>query len=280
MENQKRFVRSSVHLDELKSKQQKKTHRRTVMYVILFLGATLLFLAVFFLLFFRISEIRIEGNEIYTDEQILSYLTVQTGDNLFSFRAEELANTLRKGLPFAGNIEVKRQLPSTLVIHVKERHEEFSMSVGDEVYLLSGDLLVLGRVGGSEILSGVASLQAGAVERCLVGEKVVFFDTRTSDNFEELYRCLSAYNMMPDIVSIDMTSRFDIQINYANRFSVYLGDIDSMEMKIRFLVGVLEQLRSTDSGKIYLSDPREAAVQLDTTTDPTTPNGNSDVSSG
>lgn len=265
MEAQKRFVRTSVHIDELRSKQEKRRHRRAVMYVLLLLGATLVFLAVCFFVFFRIGEIRLEGNEIYTDEQILEQVDVALGDNLFSFRASQLQAHLRRELPLLGEVTVRRQLPSTLVIEIHENREELALEVGEEMYLLSGDLQVLSRIGKNEVIHGMTLLKTGMVKRCIVGECVQFVNTRTADNLQELYRCLSAYQLMDQVVSIDMSSRFDIRINYADRFSVYLGDIGSMDVKIRFLVGVLEQLRESDRGKIYLSDTREAAVQLENT---------------
>ena len=261
-----RFTRvrsSSVHMDELRSRQDKKRHRRGVFYVFLLLGATVIFLAVCFFLFFRISEIRLVGNEIYTEEQILEQLPFTIGDNLFSFRAEETENNLRKALPFIGNAEIKRSLPSVVIVEVGERHMELSLAVGDDAYLLSGDLQVLERIGGGDITDGVASLKTGAVERCIVGEKVLFSDARTASDLEELYRCLSASGLMGQVRAIDMTSRFDITIDYDGRFSVYLADIDNMDIKIRFLAGILEQLLPTDRGYIDVSDYHEAAVRLE-----------------
>ena len=101
------------------------------------------------------------------------------------------------------------------------------------------------------------------MERCIVGEKVTFSDARTASDLEELYRCLSANGIMGQIRSIDMTSRFDITIDYDGRFSVYLADIDNMDIKIRFLVGIIDQLSAVDRGYINLSDYHEAAVRLE-----------------
>ena len=258
-------VRSSVHMDELRSRQDKKRHRRSVFYFFLLFGATLIFLAVCFFLFFRISEIRLVGNEIYTEEQILEQLPFSVGENLFSFRAAETESNLRKALPFIGAVEIKRSLPSVVIVEVGERHMELSLAVGNEAYLLSGDLQVLERIGGGDITDGVTQLKTGIVERCIVGEKISFRDARTASDLEELYRCLSANEMMGQIRSIDMTSRFDITIDYDGRFSVYLADIENMDIKIRFLAGILDQLSAEDRGHIDLSDYHEAAVRLENT---------------
>lgn len=258
-------VRSNVSMEELRSRQDQKRHRRVVFYVLLLLGATVVFLSVCFFLFFRVSEIQLVGNEIYSEEQILAELPFSVGDNLFSFRAETVEGDLRKALPFIGEVKIERSLPSTVVVEVSERHMELSLTVGDEAYLLSRDLQVLGRIGGGDITDGVSRLQTGAVERCIVGEKVSFQDQRTASDLEELCRCLTECGLFDRVDAIDMSSRFDITVEYDGRFSVYLADIENMDIKIRFLGRILERLSPTDRGKIELTGYRRAAVRLENT---------------
>lgn len=263
MEEQRKFVRSNANMDALRSQQDKKRRRRTVFYVTLFVSVTLVFLVVCFFVFFRVKEIRVENNEIYTDGQIIENLTFAMDDNLFSFKAAQAEAALRKALPYIGEVEISRQLPGVVTVTVSERKAEMTLVLGEDAYLLSGDLQVLGRIGGGEITAGVTRLSTSSVERCLVGESVSFVDTRTADYLKELYTCLSAYGVMSKVRSIDMVSRFDITLNYDDRFTVYLADIDNMDIKIRFLVEVIKKLEPTDTGYINLADHREAAVRLD-----------------
>ena len=62
-----------------------------------------------------------------------------------------------------------------------------------------------------------------------------------------------------------MSSRIDITVEYDGRFSVYLADIENMDIKIRFLGRILERLSPTDRGKIELTGYRRAAVRLENT---------------
>ncbi len=258
-------VRSSVSMEELRSRQDQKRHRRVVFYVLLLFGATAVFLSVCFFLFFRVSEVRLVGNEIYSEEQILAELPFSVGENLFSFRVGEVESGLRRALPYIGEVTVKRSLPSTVVVEVSERHMELSLAVGEDAYLLSRDLQVLGRIGGEDITDGVSRLRTGAVERCIVGEKIRFQDKRAAPDLEELCRCLTDCGLFDQVDAIDMSSRFDITIEYDGRFSVYLADIENMDIKIRFLARILERLSPTDRGKIELIGYRRAAVRLENT---------------
>ena len=262
-ESPHRFIRSNVTIDELRSKQESKQRRRTAFYVLLFLVVVIAFLTVGFFRFFRVAEINITGFRSYTEGQIREQIAIEEGDNLFSFDPEEIEETLRKALPFLGDVSVTRKWPSTVNVEVAERQVDLTMRVGEDAYLLSGDLHVLGKIGGGEIVPGVTSLTAGAVVRCLVGETVTFRENRMGKDFLELFDRIKYYNMKDKIVSIDMTSRFDIYLNYENRFTIYLADVDNADLKLRFLAEILSRLNATDRGTIDLSDPREAAVRLD-----------------
>lgn len=263
MEESRRFTRSSAHIDELRSKQDKKRRRRTVFYATLFVSVTVVFLAVCFFWFFRVSEIVIEQNEIYTDEQIMEHLPFAVGDNLFSFETDAAESALRKALPYIGDVQIKRSLPAGIKITVSERKADLTLVLGDEAFLLSGDLQVLDKIGGNDITTGITRLKTGAIERCIVGETVVFAEARAANDLRELYDCLAENGMTEKILSIDMTSRFDITINYEDRFEVYLASSDNMDIKIRFLEGIVAKLQPDDSGYINLSNHREAAVRLD-----------------
>ena len=257
------FTKNSITVDELRSRQEAKQRKRFFFYIFLFVFILLAFLVVSFFVFFRIGEIRITGNRIYTNERILEHIAFKEGDNLFSFDAEKAESTLRKNLPYIGAVRIERKMPSVVIITVEERTEDLALRMGEETYLLSGDLQVLARMTGSEVVSNIATLYTGMVGRCIVGESLTFPDRRAEANLKELYACLKENNLQKKVKSIDFTSRFDITVNYDDRFTVYFGSADNLDIKVRFLVAILERLGSGEKGYINLSDAREAAVRLD-----------------
>ncbi|MBP5231662.1 MAG: FtsQ-type POTRA domain-containing protein, partial [Clostridia bacterium] len=205
----------------------------------------------------------IEGNGMYAGEQILEHVSFHEGDNLFSFDLEKAEAELRKNLPYIGDVEISRKLPSTVLISVSERTEDMALHLGDEIYLVSGDLQVLARFDANEVVPNITTLYTGPVSRCIVGEELTFLENRTGTNLKELYTCLIDNKIQKKVKSIDITSRFDITLNYDGRFTVYLASTENIDIKIRFLVAILERLGSGEKGYINLADHREAAVRLD-----------------
>ena len=68
--------------------------------------------------FFRITNIQVEGNSHYTDEEIIRAIDIEEGDNLFFFdRFAALSRVFAK-LPYVEEVSVERSLPNKVIITV------------------------------------------------------------------------------------------------------------------------------------------------------------------
>ena len=60
--------------------------------------------------FFRITNIQVEGNSHYTDEEIIRAIDIEEGDNLFFFdRFAALSRVFAK-LPYVEEVSVERRM--------------------------------------------------------------------------------------------------------------------------------------------------------------------------
>lgn len=260
---QQRFVRKNTAMFDAQRRQEKKRSRRTVFYVFLFIFVSLIFLAVCAAVFLKIETVNINGNTRYSYEEIRELVNINEGENIYSFDAEENEEAILRSLPYIGSVEIKRDLPTTVEINIVEETPYFAAAIAGDTYLLSSSLKVLERV--SEDITAstdLTILKLNNVRRCIVGEYIEFVDTRTLDAIIDLYKCFKSNYIDDKILSVDVRSRFDIYLNYENRFSVYVGDMEDINVKIRFLVGIIDELYDNSTGTIDISDPREAAVAL------------------
>jgi len=261
---QVRFKRKTVDLDEMEKQQSRKRFRRNMFYVFLFAFILILFLGTAFFLFFRVKEISVTGNSVYSDEEIIAAAGIETGDNIFSFRKKDVVSSITDSMPYVGDVVIKRELPSGISIEVAEKKAVMYTLINGDYYLLSDELTVLSA---TDKLSGVPSsaikLVTGTVDRCLVGQTLTFMDTRTYDSVLEMYSVLKENEMDYYIREIDIKSRFDISMQYTDRFDVYIGDMDDFELKIPFLAKVIDELYEEVKGSIDLSSYKEATVSLE-----------------
>ncbi len=262
MEQQK-FVRKNTALFDAARRNEQKKSRRTAFYVFLFVAISLIFLTVCVVVFLNVKSIKISGNEKYTDEEINALVPISVGDNMFSFDADKIEAEIQRVLPYVGKVEVKRDLPNTIEVKITEEKAFFATEMAGDTYLVSSGLKVLERVPDTKPeTTGLTILKLSNVRACIVGQPIEFVNSRTFDAIISLYQNFEANFIEDKIVSIDVESRFDIYANYDNRFKVYFGDTDDIDIKVRFLIAVIDELEPDATGVINVSDPREAAVAL------------------
>ncbi len=262
MEQQK-FTRKNMAIFDAQRRQDKKRKRRTAFYVILFVMVSLVFLAIATTVFLKVEKVTISGNSRYSDKQIRSLVPITVGDNMFSFDAESIENTICNKYPYVDSVEIRRDLPTTVEVIINEEKPYYRADIAGERYILSADLKVLERVNADDTSEAtLTSLSLNNVRRCIVGSELEFVDERTYDAILSLYENFTANYIDDKVIGVDVKSRFDIYINYEDRFEVYLGDIESIDIKIRFLVGIIDELDPDATGTIDVSNHREASVAL------------------
>ena len=71
-------------------------------------------------IFFRIRTVEVQGNSIYSWEQVANASGISPGDNLFMLNREAVAGSIQAQLPYVQKVSVGRILPDTVVIQVEE----------------------------------------------------------------------------------------------------------------------------------------------------------------
>lgn len=260
---QHKFVRKNMAVLDAQRRHENKHKRRTLFYIILFVLISIAFIAVSVVVFLKIKNIEVEGTEKYTYEQIMELVPITEGENIYSFKKKEIEETLMRDLPYVGKAEIKRDLPTKIVINITEEEPVYAANVAGDIYILSADMKVLERLSeGVTPDPSLATLTLSNVKRCIVGSQLEFSDSRTLDSVLLLYQTFADNYIENKIKGVDIRSRFDMYINYDNRFEVYIGDIENVDMKIEFLMGILEKLEPDSQGKIDISNHQEASVAL------------------
>lgn len=258
--NAGRYRRREVDLDELKSRQQNKRLRRRVFYIALFSVLILLFTSICFFVLFKIESIEIKGVSGYTEEEIFDAFGIEKGDNLYSFSAEEAEQKLVTALPYLSSVQIERDLPSTIIIHVKEKEPCMYVELNDEKYLLTDDMHILEYTDSEEKLYGLLKIEMEpkTVSRCIVGEQLAFIDKRTREVVADVYREILASDLLDRVNYIDANNRFGIYLGIDGCYDVYMGDSEEFDTKLAFAKGIADKLHTiegdTEQGKIDVSE--------------------------
>ena len=103
-----------------KRKRKRGKGRLGPLFKLLCAGAVAVALTMGATVFFQVETVAVTGNSRYSQEEIIQATGIQTGDNLFRMNKFQIAHQVLQGLPYVEEITIRRSLPSTIVITVKE----------------------------------------------------------------------------------------------------------------------------------------------------------------
>ena len=215
-------------------------------------------------IFFRVNQIQVQGNKIYSGQQVSEISGVEIGDNLLTMNRAAIAGNIRANLPYVQQVSVGRVLPDTIVIKVRESEIAglVKSDTGSSWYVNA-----YGRVLGSSL----ENFEGQVVE--LTGFTVVApsagNDAVASVGMEEnMHAALGVLAQLEGTGLIEMTTAisaeksFDLRIFCGDRFEVQMGGSDNMEYKIWCLEEVVERLDDYQTGIIDLTMASEQSVRF------------------
>ena len=165
-------------------KQRKKNRFRTRFYVLL----TCIILMICWLIFsttgiFTIDAIEVKGNSHYTAEEIINIGHATSGHNIiYKANIKETEEFLEQN-PYIKHAEVRRKLPSTLVIKVTERQERLAFKYDDDYLVMDEEGILLRKTRNkpkTTIIQGVV------VSKIKLGEKIEAEDGKRMERALEL----------------------------------------------------------------------------------------------
>lgn len=163
---------------------EKQKRRRNAVLVIALVAAIVVAAVILSLtVFFNISAVEVDVSQSqYTAEQVRKAGGIEEGDNLFLMNRADVAEEIGHKLPYAGEVTVKRKLPSKVRIYVEDSSIANAVKYNDEYVLLNENYKVLARVGSIDKLNELVEQQnKKAAERKKPASKKKTDSKKTTD---------------------------------------------------------------------------------------------------
>lgn len=209
-------------------------------------------------LFFRITDISVEGMTRYDSQDVISALPFAEGDNLYSMDKDRTKQAISEKCPYLGYISIKRKIPDTVIITIAEEEPKYYFSLGGEYFVLSESLRILERTSSmAEILldyKDIIKINTNSIKRAVVGEPVVFENEGYYSYAQEMLSTFLNSAIRDRITLIDFSNRFFIFVIYDDRLKIEFGDIDNMDVKLAFALGIIDKLSYKDEGIINVEN--------------------------
>lgn len=242
---------------------RRKKKRNTLVAPLSFL---LVCLAIVFALgvFFRVQTIEVDGEESYSEAEIIGASGIDMGDNLFFINRFSASSRIFTNLPFVESASIERKLPNRIVIHVEEsRATAYAEWEGQNWMMTAGcKMLGAGTHGETEGLIHVLNItpvSPSAGEIMVVDEaeslKLIYL--------QNLMQAMEALGMTGDVSEINMGNAASPTFEYLDRFTVKMGPNENTDYKLRMLLSAVMQMDEYMMGTVDLSEGTAVHVSPD-----------------
>ncbi|MBP0969312.1 MAG: FtsQ-type POTRA domain-containing protein [Oscillospiraceae bacterium] len=222
-------------------------------YAILFLAAAITGIVLSLTVFFNIENIEVRGVlEIYTKQEVSNASGLRKGDNIFRFSAYNTKNRIMRELPYISEAVIKRYLPSTVIITVKEADNALVLVCEGGFLVLSQDMRIINSL---NTYSGKSLMIYGIDPNSRkVGDMLETENESSVKNLQEMVSYLSSMDLLSDASAINTSDKLDLFLLMDDRVLVKFGTSGDMERKFLMLSEMMSnQLSPEDTGILDLS---------------------------
>lgn len=261
-----------INGEEVVVTRKKRRRNMSLYYVLIVIFVVLAMIFLSFTVLFNIKTIEVNGNTLYSTEQIIETAGVSVGDNLFRTDTDAVEKKIMSAFPYFESVTVRRKLASKLVITVTEAIPAASLSYGEDTvkYIViseSGRILESGLDSPREGTAVVTGMELSATD--------VGLDYESEDSIKQsvLGEVLGQCSKLglDKLTSLNITSRTDITLVYNGTINVELGSSQDITFKLSYIKSVIDSVgesysgtliyHSADSGISAIPNETEAATE-------------------
>ena len=192
----------------------------------------------------------VDGENKITKDTIISLSGIEEGNNIFKVSINKAINNIKEN-PYINKAEIKRILPGTVQIVVKERTVEYQIKVIDSYVYIDYQGYILEASTKNDdvpIVEGLSTEQ----ETLLNGKRVINKDIENLRIMQKIMNVAKSEEIAKNISKIKIENGEYILELSKDKKTVYLGDGSDIRNKMVYLRAILEKEKG-NKGKIFLN---------------------------
>lgn len=203
-------------------------------------------------IFFRVENIKVEGDSRYDAAEIIAASGIEIEDNLFLMDKFAIQNGITDQLPYIETALLDRKLPHTIVLNVTEGDCAAGIVSGGETWLVSRRGKILEK--SAAIPFGCCKVTGASLEMPEISDEISF---GAEQSFKRtallaLLREAGAMGIEKGILSVDLSDDTALHFAYLGRFEVKLPWDSDIAYKLKSLVATVDYLEANETGEINL----------------------------
>ena len=201
---------------------------------------------------FNVTEINVEGNSRISNERIESLSKISLNVNTYQYSKKNIIENIKEE-PYIESVQVKRKLPSTIIINVEERNRDFFISnYGSYIYLDKQGYIL-------EISNEVEKLPeikgfSTSTENLVPGNRISDDDLEKINTAQKIIENIKNNEIESEITCIDVSNTNDFcVIMQGEGKKIHLGNASNINDKILMLKEILTKEKGK-TGEIFIEN--------------------------
>ncbi len=207
---------------------------------------------------FIVRDIEIEGIENVNYLEVIHLSEIEYSSNIFTIDTDEVVENIERN-PVLKVSDIKKKLPSTIIITIEERSPVAVIKAGDKYLVLDHDLITLS-VQSEQTLASNAEILGAAVTEYELGEPVTLEKEIHIKKLKELLFAVESTEISQLIKIIDISFTENIKL-YANAgYDIQIGGTDNIVNKCLWIKTMIPTLieEEKQGGTLYITNVNSA----------------------
>lgn len=230
-------------------KRNKRKRRRLLAFLLCLLVCLLCVAAILSVtILFPIKSIVIEGENVYSKEEIISASGIEIEDNIFMLSKNKVVSSISENLPKSGEILVEKKLPDTVKITVNTAVPTYFFMSDGLCCVTDRYYKVIEQV--TEPPENCTQIRTKDFSAVSPGKKITF--TQEDEDMLHLLIKLCSDKQIK-LSGIDVSDSVKLKLVIDGKLLVLLGNSIDIEYKIAHLAAMLPKMEEGAQGTINLT---------------------------
>ncbi len=200
---------------------------------------------------FNISEIKVVGENKNSKSLYVRLAGLKIQENTFNFRKKDVISNIEKE-PYVESVEIKRKLPNTIEIEVKERTIKFLLKLDEEKYAYIDENGYVLEISSEKLPVIILTGFSTDSSKVIPGLRLMEEDIEKLNDVLQILDAVKSNEINQEMNTIDITNKHNYKLEFEKEAKeVVLGDISELNTKMLYMKYVLNEQEGVP-GTIYL----------------------------
>lgn len=225
-------------INKKKTPRKKEKKKGLSVAIIIGLMIALVLTVLSLTVFFKASNVRVEGESRYETKQIIEAADISSSQNMILLNKSKVEERITGTLPYIGEVEVKiNLLTSTVTLIVSETEPFGAVRYGEEYLLIDSNGKFIEQIK----TPTCTRIYVNKIETPKLGKKLVFAEQDDLNSLIHLVKTLEKLSVK-EITAIDISNPSDVRLLYKDMQIWKLGTRavlsldEELEYKIKFCI--------------------------------------------